>query len=271
MQKNVSIFNNNSKHSVVIENFEGPLDVLLFLISKNKMSIFDISLSELTDEYIKFLDEMNKQDLEITSEFIVMAATLLDIKARKLLPAIEPKEDEEEVTEEDLIARIIEYKKYKEVAIHINEIYSKNFGSFSKSFEKIKFKKATKYEGQDFDIYELKKLYTDLLERNANKLNRNAREIQKIAIYEKVTIKDKVKQIVNYLKNNDNMVFNEIYNTDDCQNIEIVTAFLGTLELSKMKHVSIQQNYLFSDINVVKNDFCNFEENFRMSLEDIEE
>ena len=82
------ILNNKPKYKFVIENFEGPLDLLLYLISKNKMNIFDISLSKLTDEYISYLNEMTEQNIEVASEFIVMASTLLDIKARKLLPEL---------------------------------------------------------------------------------------------------------------------------------------------------------------------------------------
>jgi segregation and condensation protein A len=267
MQK--TIFNNRQKHKIIIQNFEGPLDLLLYLIGKNKMSIFDISLSELTDEYIKFLENMNELNLEITSEFIVMAATLLDIKARKLLPKLEPEAGEDEISEEDILARILDYKKYREISTYINAMYKENFGSFSKSFEKIKFKTNTKYEGKKLDIDELKYIYTDLLERNENKLNKKSKEIQKIALYEKVTVKDKVNQIVNYLRKNDNMVFNEIYNTNNCESIEVVTAFLGTLELSKLKQVSIQQNYLFSDINVTRNETVDFENNVKINLSEI--
>ena len=101
-----SIIKNKPKYNFVLQNFEGPLDLLLYLISKNKMSIFDISLSTLTDEYISYLNQMTDENLEVTSEFIVMAATLRDIKARKLLPEITPKEDDEEVlTEQDIIAK----------------------------------------------------------------------------------------------------------------------------------------------------------------------
>ena len=87
-----------------IENFEGPLDLLLYLISKNKKDIFEISLSDLTDEYVAYLQEMNESNIEVASEFVVMAATLLDIKARKLLPQLEPQEDEEEISEEEVQA-----------------------------------------------------------------------------------------------------------------------------------------------------------------------
>lgn len=248
------IKNKKEKYKFVIDNFEGPLDLLLFLISKNKMNIFDISLNDLTDEYVNYLEEMNESNIEVASEFIVMAATLLDIKARKLLPEIEPKEDEEEVSEEDIINKIIAYKKYKEVAEMINEMYSQNFGSFSKPFEKINFNNKLEYTGESFSAQDMFEVYTRILYRNANKINKKAEELNKLAVYEKVTVQDKVKQIVNYLNDNNNMVFNSVFNSNVCDNIEVVTAFLGVLELSKLKQVDIEQKYLFSDINVTKKD-----------------
>ena len=244
---------NKEKYNVVLQNFEGPMDLLLYLISKHKMNIFDISLSELTDKYVEYLNELTESNIEVASEFIVMAATLLDIKARRLLPEIEPKEDEEEITEEDIINKIIEYKKYKEISEKIQELYSTNFGSFSKPFEKIKYKENIHYTGQKLDVNELYEIYSDILYRNASKINKKAEEINKLAVYEKVTVKDKVKQIVNYLNSNNKMVFNSMYNVKNCNNLEIATAFLGVLELSKLKQVLIDQDYLLSDINVTKN------------------
>lgn len=239
------------KYNIVINNFEGPLDLLLYLITKNKMSIFDISLSELTDKYIEYLNQMSEQNIEITSEFVVMASTLLDIKARKLLPELEPKE-EEVVSEDDIINRIIEYKKYKEISDELYNVYSNNFGSFVKPFEKIKYKEKRPYSGENLDIQKLYNMYDEILFRNKNKINKKSEEIKKIAIYEKITVQDKVRQIVNYLDNNNNMIFNNVFSIEKLDNIEIVTAFLGMLELSKLKEVDIQQRYLFSDINVEK-------------------
>ena len=104
------------KFNFNIKNFEGPLDLLLYLISKNKKDIFDISLSELTDEYIQYLNEMNEKNIEVASEFVVMASTLLDIKARKLLPQLEDNEEEEVISEEELLRQISQYKLYKEAS-----------------------------------------------------------------------------------------------------------------------------------------------------------
>ena len=234
-----------------IANFEGPLDLLLYLISKNKKDIFEISLSELTDEYVGYLQEMNENNIEVASEFVVMAATLLDIKARKLLPQLEDEEEEEQVSEEEILRRLNEYKQYKEAAVAINEMYKEYFGSFVKSFEKIKFNRKLEYTGDKFTKEDIFNVYSEVLYRNQNKINKHAKEIEKIAVYEKYTVQDKVKQIVGYLNQNNNMIFNNVFN-DKCDNIEIVTAFLGVLELGKMKQVDIEQKYLFSDINVTK-------------------
>ncbi len=238
-----------------IANFEGPLDLLLYLISKNKKDIFEISLSELTDEYVAYLQEMNENNIEVASEFVVMAATLLDVKARKLLPQLEDEEEEEQISEEEILRRISQYKIYKEASEKINEMYKENFGSFVKSFEKIKFNKKIEYTGEKFTKDQISNLYSDILFRNQNKINKQAKEIEKIAVYEKYTVQDKVKQIVGYLNQNKNMVFNNVFNSS-CDNVEVVTAFLGVLELGRMKQVDIEQKYLFSDINVTRKNNC---------------
>jgi segregation and condensation protein A len=247
-----NIINKNDEYTVIIDNFEGPLDLLLFLITKNKMNIFDVSLSDLTDKYIQYLNQMDELNLNIASEFIVMAATLLNIKSKKLLPEI-TKEDEEEITEDILIQRLIDYKKYKEISSDINLMYNNNFGSFSKPIEKINFNKNQGYTGDILDLKMLKAIYVNLLSRNENKINYRAKEVEKLAVYEKVTVKDKVNQILNYLKKNKSMVFNKVFDSKKNENIEVVTAFLGILELSKSKEISINQEEIFSDIHVIKN------------------
>ena len=129
------------------------------------------------------------------------------------------------------------------------------------------FNKKVEYTGQNIDTKEMFNLYTAILQKNANKINKKAEEIEKIAMYEKITIKDKVKQIVNYLNTNDTLVFNNMFNPLKCDNIEVATAFLGVLELSKLKKVDIQQQYLFSDINVFKKEGADF----NVNLPDISE
>ena len=100
------------KYAIKIDNFEGPIDLLLYLIEKNKMDIYEINLTEITEQYMEYLNEMQELNLEIASEFLVMASTLLYLKSKNLLPK---QEEEEEITEEELIRRIVEYKKFKEI------------------------------------------------------------------------------------------------------------------------------------------------------------
>ena len=105
----------SKKYEVKVENFEGPLDLLCHLIDKNKLDIYKISLSDITDQYIDYINNMEQQNLEVTSEFLIMASTLLYIKSRGLLPKND-EENENELTEEELLRKLVEYKSYKEIA-----------------------------------------------------------------------------------------------------------------------------------------------------------
>lgn len=252
MESIVESIENGQKYNVAISNFEGPLDLLCFLISKNKMDIFDISLSELTDKYIEYINEMQELDMEIATEFIVMATTLLYIKSKKLLPIAEPEEDKEcEITEEELIERITKYKMYKEKQQELRDMYNAHFGMFEKLPENIKIKREFDYNTITTKE-NLLSVYNSVLKRKFDKINIKSEEIKKIALYEKVTIKSKVKQIIEVFKRKTSFVFNNVFNKKSNTNIDIVTAFLSVLELSRLKHVSIKQDKLYGDILVNK-------------------
>lgn len=117
----------SNKYAIKLENFEGPLDLLCHLVDKNKMDIAKVNISEIADQYIAYIQQMEESKLEIASEFLVMASTLVYIKSKSLLPT--EVEDEAELTEEELIRRIIEYKKYKE----ISKTLRTRFDSFRKT------------------------------------------------------------------------------------------------------------------------------------------
>lgn len=248
-EKNKDVF------KIEISNFEGPLDLLCFLISKNKMNIFDISLSEITDEYIAYLDHMQSMNLDIATEFLVMASNLLYIKSKKLLPVIEPEDDEEEneLTEEQLINRILEYKQYKEKLEDFKTMYAENFGTFEKQAETIKVKRE--WDGKfNVSLQDFYNIYKNVEDRNKEKLNKNAKNVENIVTYEKVTIRSKVKQIIDLFKKKTSFVFSNVYNVKKDRKIDIVTAFLSVLELSRLKHVNIEQKDMFGDIVVKKVD-----------------
>ncbi len=110
-----------NKYNIKLDNFEGPLDLLCHLVDKNKMEIDKVNITEITDQYIEYLNTMERLNLEIASEFIVMLSTLVYLKSKHLLP--KTSDEEEEITEEELIRRIIEYKKYKEIIKTFREQY----------------------------------------------------------------------------------------------------------------------------------------------------
>lgn len=237
-----------NKYAIKIDNFEGPLDLLCHLIDKNKMNIYDIKISEITDQYIEYLNEMEKMNLEITSEFIIMASTLLYIKSKGLLPTTQ--EDESELTEEELLKRIIEYKKYKEITKKLREnyeLYSNRFYKFADILELPKQKLEKEYSK---DI--IPKLYLEMIEKNNQKINQNAKNIEKIAITETYTVESKLKEMFRELIKKPKFVFNKLYTLKKCNKVEVVTAFTGLLELSRRSKVTTTQEELFGDITVEK-------------------
>ena len=168
------------RYAIKIENFEGPLDLLCHLIEKNKMDIYDIHLNEITDQYIQYLNQMEKMNLEIASEFVVMASTLLYLKSKNLLPKQE--ESEEELTEEELIKRIIEYKKYKSISQIFREKYNMYSNRIYKQPENVLLPKQeleTKYDSKI-----IPEVYQNLVERTSVRLNKDAKNIEKIALVE---------------------------------------------------------------------------------------
>ena len=149
----------SKKYLIKIDKFEGPLDLLIYLIEKNKMDIYDINLTEITEQYIEYLNQMDKLNLEIASEFLVMASSLLYLKSKKLLPKQE--EETEELTEEELIRRIIEYKKYKEMSAKFKEnylIYSKRITKNPENITLPKKQLEKKYTSEIIpNIYKMRK------------------------------------------------------------------------------------------------------------------
>lgn len=237
-----------NKYAIKIDNFEGPLDLLCHLIDKNKMNIYDINLSEITDQYIEYIKSMEAMNLEVTSEFLIMASTLLYLKSKSLLP--KQVEEEKELTEEELLRRIIEYKKYKEITKKMKEFYSQSGMCLSKMPDEIKLPKQ-KLE-RNYESSVVYEAYKNIVEKNSQRLNQNAKNINKIAITETYTVGDKVKTMFRELLHHKKFVFNNLFSKQKCSRPEIVTAFTGLLELSRRSKVLTNQEELFGNIEVEK-------------------
>ncbi len=237
-----------NKYAIKIDNFEGPLDLLCHLIDKNKMNIYDINLSEITEQYIEYIKSMEAMNLEVTSEFLIMASTLLYLKSKSLLP--KQVEEEKELTEEELLRRIIEYKKYKEITKKMKEFYSQSGMCLSKMPDEIKLPKQ-KLE-RNYESSVVYEAYKNIVEKNSQRLNQNAKNINKIAITETYTVGDKVKTMFRELLHHKKFVFNNLFSKQKCSRPEIVTAFTGLLELSRRSKVLTNQEELFGNIEVEK-------------------
>ncbi len=233
-------------YQIKMENFEGPLDLLCHLVEKNKMDICDIKINDITNQYLDYLQMMQEMNLEITSEFIIMASKLIYLKSKTLLPV----EDEDEEEEIDLVQMLLEYKKYKETTSGMKERLEEHGRKFYRQPEKIEFPKG-KLE-KTYSAMFIPDMYATIINREIEKKNKNADNLEKIAVSEKVTIRSKIKEILKQLWDKPTFIFNKIFNSKKQTKTEVVTAFLGLLELSRMNKVKISQNALFGDIQVSK-------------------
>ena len=236
------------KYEIKLENFEGPLDLLCHLVDKNKMDIYQVNISKITDQYMEYIKQMEEQKLEVTSEFIIMASTLLYIKSKGLLP--NEVEEEAELTEEELVRRIIEYKKYKEIAKKLREYYEINCKRFYKLPELIELPKQ-KIE-KVYQIQDISTKYEMLWKRNEEKMNQNASNIEKIKVLEQYTVASKVKQMFKELLKKPKFIFNKLFSINQCPKEEVVTAFSGLLELTRRNKVIANQEKTFGEIVVEK-------------------
>lgn len=237
--------------NIKIDNFEGPFDLLLHLIKKNEMDIYNIKIFEITNQYIQYLKEMKAMDLEIASEFIVIASTLLEIKSKYLLP--KPKQDELAVdSAEDiqklLIDKLIEYKKFKAVAQYLRSRETKQGIIFSKMPEIIN--DDTNIENNEFikniTMLDLFNIYNELVNRYKLKLNTN-NIIESEIPADTFKIEDKIKYIHEIIKEKNKLIFTNVIS--ECSSkIEVVVTFLAVLELIKLRVIKVIQENNFDEI-----------------------
>ncbi len=236
--------------SIKIKDFEGPFDLLLHLIKKNQMDIYNVEISKITNQYLKYIDEMKFMDLEITSEFIVVAATLIEIKSKHLLPKIKKDEEEdEEDQEKNLIEKLILYKKIKKAAEFFKDRYVNSGELYTKKpeiIEEINLPNNNEDIFKNLTLLELYNMYNNLLEIYNNKQNK-ANVIQKRIYVDKYKIEDKLKYLLGLIENNEVSKFSEIIDKCECK-LECIVSFLALLEMVKLKKVRVYQSDSFDNI-----------------------
>ncbi|WP_299997041.1 segregation/condensation protein A [uncultured Clostridium sp.] len=236
---------------IKVADFEGPFDLLLHLIKKNKMDIYNIEIYKVTNQYLEYLNTRKVMDLEITSEFIVVAATLIEIKSKNLLPKIkiETEENEEDI-EKRLMERLIEYKKIKAVSEFFKERYINQGEVYSKKPEIIEEVKSEVINNSDIfkniTLLDLYNIYNKILENFREKQN-NFNIVQKKIYVDKYKVEDKMNEILNKVTSNNIIKFESLMKESSCK-LETVVIFLALLELIKIRTINVYQDESFGNI-----------------------
>ena len=240
--------------SVKIESFEGPLDLLLHLIDVNKFNIFDIPIVEITEQYMEYLDSMETEDLNVMSEFLVMAATLLEIKAKMLLPVEVDEEGEEIDPREDLVQKLLEYKMYKYMSYELRDRLSVSGQALYKGptipDEVAKYEQPVDLEELvgDLTLTRLNTIFQGLMRRQTEKIDPIRSKFGTIE-KEEVSLSDKMLSMKTYATQHRKFSFRQLL-TKQSSRVQVIVTFLSILELMKMGYIHICQEELFDDIQV---------------------
>jgi segregation and condensation protein A len=229
-------------YKLKLGKFEGPLDLLLHLIKLNEVDIYDIPIATITDQYIEYLEVMKELDLEVASEFLVMAATLMEIKSRMLLPTQPDEEEPEDDPRFELIEQILEYKKYKELAGHLGERAEQENHYFQRDF-----KEETDEETPEplFEVstFELLQAFKRLLEYTS------VEPFREVTL-EEVSIEDMIAELRVTLRERKNVLLEEIFQNRPRSKVVLITTFLALLELIRLNEVIAKQSRLFGEIHI---------------------
>ena len=234
------------KLNIKLEVFEGPLDLLLYLIKENKMDIYDIKVSLITSQYIEYLNMMAEMDIDIATEFMVMAATLMYIKSKMLLPAETVDEDEIDVDDPRLmlINQLVEYKTFKKIAEWLEGKEEKMSLTYRRDVSKEMAMYVTRDILFDISFYELLEAFQSLMER-VNDISFH--EI----IKEDYKVEDKINMIKEWVQGDEPVRFSELMKISR-NKLEMVVYILAVLELARLKEIKIMQNEIFGEIWIYK-------------------
>lgn len=231
--------NQNTPYHFRLQQFEGPLDLLLFLIKKNEVNIYDIPVAQITEQYLEYLTYVTELDLENLTEFHVMAANLLYIKSRMLLPVEIEMDDDLEDPRQELVDKLIEYQKFRK----LSELMEEKEREAEWVIERKKLQRALPFVEEELwekvDVWDLLKTFSNLM------TNLTSERI--IDLFEEVTINEKMSLITELLETKGQCNFTDLVVRSGSV-MDIVCAFLAILEAVKFRMVSIYQNKMFGDI-----------------------
>jgi len=236
-------------YKIKLDLFEGPLDLLLYLVKKDHLNIYDIPIAKVTDQYLSYLELMRMLDLNVAGEFLVMAATLLAIKSKMLLPAEEGEGQAEEVDPRaELVERLLEYERFKQIAEDLRQ---------KEVSQQDVFKRSKAQDLNELPEPEVKEIYFeasifDLINAFTKALQDVPKEVFYEVIKDEFTIEEKVHKILHLLLVKDSVGLSDLF--EEAKNkIEIVVTFLAILELIRLKEIVARQKELFDEIEITRN------------------
>ena len=240
--------------NVKLQVFEGPLDLLLHLIDKNKVNIYDIPIVEITNQYMEYIAEMKRRDLNVLSEFLVMAATLIDIKSKMLLPSNPDAEEEEEDPRAELVQQLLEYKMYKCMAYELKDrqidAQRTMFKAPTIPAEVLAYEEPVNLEDlvSNITIAKLNQIFKSIMKKQTDKLDPIRSKFGKIQ-KEEVSLEEKMEELTQYALSHKHFSFRGILEKQ-ASKVEIIVTFLAILELMKTGKILISQERIFDDIEI---------------------
>lgn len=236
----------SDSYSIKIPAFEGPLDLLLHLIKENKVDIYDIPIAVITGQYLQYLEMMEELNLDVAGDFLVMAATLIHIKSRMLLPVDEEAPGEEEDPRLELIQRLLEYQTFKDASLGLREKEEEWMNIFHREPVKDEEAEAESAEPElylfDVNLFDLLGAFKKILDTAPPEAVRITREA--------LTVKDKISHIMEMLEHNDTVRFEDLFKEDGSR-IQIVVTFVALLELMRLGLIRAYQENDFGNIWVI--------------------
>jgi len=232
-------------YKINIDNFEGPLDLLLFFIQRDKLDIYDIPISKITNDFLKYISYLNKMNIDIGADFIYMASLLMNIKSKMLLPSIISDEDEEIDPRKDLVLKLIEYKKYKDISNELSKVMN-DYNLTHKTTIKDDYKALEDHQeliNQKLDLYDIIKTYADLINNIENVTNY---ELD----FEEISVSDQINFVRDILKNKKEITFSNLIKKFN-NKIFLIYTFIAILEMIKSREIKIEQKKMFSDIYII--------------------
>lgn len=235
-------------YTIKLSDFEGPLDLLLFFLKRDELDIYDIPISKITREFLEYIHFMESLDLEVAGEFLVMAAELMQIKVRMLLPP-DPGEEEEEDPRANLVKRLVEYKRFKEMAGELSTLEEERKKVYARGFRaedpKVVVESDDEHLLRDVSLFDLIASFKFAMDRMPKNFVHEVVQLN-------ISVEEQVAFLKDYFSHRSEATFSELMATMD-EKVRIVVTFLALLDLIRSKHLIVRQYDPFGDLSIMRN------------------